>query len=333
MISACKICGNVENNTIIEVKERILKDKSEIFHYMQCSRCGAVMLQDRIDDFTKWYPSDYNPYHKRAEKQSIVSIIKRAFEFEQIIRMHGSRETERKKFQSVLDGMKECDILLKRMFGTNIKRKNSLVDIGCGDGHWLDYLYEMGYHNITGVDLFTPKEQIKGVKWKFIKGDIFSLLSASKYDYVILNHSFEHMDNPQAVMKQIYKILSPKGTCIISIPVANGTAYKRYKENFAQFDAPRHIYLHTKESMGILCDNAGLKIRNILYDSNAAIWQISELMRDCDDTLEDLNRKVRKIGCKKKYYSLASKSNIRGKGDQAIFYIVRKDSIKCNNYR
>ncbi|MDO5572632.1 MAG: class I SAM-dependent methyltransferase [bacterium] len=319
MTTKCNICGNEKNNSIIDVKERILKDKREVFHYMQCGRCGAVMLQDRIDDFAKWYPSDYNPYHKRKEKQSITSIIKRTIEFEQIIRMHG--DGEREQFQKVLGGMKECDILLKRMFGTNIKRKNSLVDIGCGDGHWLDYLYEMGYHNITGVDLFTPEEQTKGVKWKFIKGDIFSL--HERYDYVVLNHSFEHMDNPQAVIKQIKKIMNPNAICIISIPVANGMAYKKYKENFAQFDAPRHVYLHTKKSMEVLCNNAGLRIRNILYDSNGAIWQLSELMSNCDDTLEELYKKIRRNGCKKQYYSLASKSNIRGTGDQAIFYLTK----------
>lgn len=327
MINKCSICGNENHNTIIDVKERVLKESErEIFHYLQCNNCGAVMLQDRIDDFTKWYPSDYNPYHKRRDKQSFIFRIMRMLEFESIKRMHGNRE----EFQNVLDGMKECDVLLKRMFGTNISRSNSLMDIGCGDGHWLDYLYEIGYHNITGVDLFTPEEQVRDVKWKFIKGDIFSV--HEKYDYVVLNHSFEHMDNPQAVIKQISRILNPKGMCIISIPIANGAAFKRYKENFAQFDAPRHVYLHTEKSMRVLCNHTGLKIRNVLFDSHESIWQISEWMRNCDDTLEDLNKRVSKRGCKKKYYFLAKKSNLQGRGDQAIFYLVKESDKACKKH-
>ena len=312
----CIICGNDNNNKIIKVKERITK-QGEVFDYLQCSACKSVMLNEKIDDFSKWYPSTYNPYLKRSNTQiSFIEKLRRKFIFTVIIHLK-SKST----FQKVLR-IRNFDILLKRMYSTRIKKKDRIVDIGCGDGHWLDYLVDLGYKNVTGIDLYVPEKNMNSCKWNFIKGDIFSL--QGKYDCIILNHSFEHMKNPQEVLKEIEKHLSDSGICVISVPVANGIAYRRYRKFFCQFDAPRHLFLHTEKGMKIMCRNANLKIDNVLYDSNERIFYFSECFRKTDWLLEEIYQKGLPEYCYKAIkINKVIKSNLDGKGDQAIFYIKK----------
>lgn len=312
----CKICGNVNNNKIIQVKERITEEGKN-FDYLQCSACKSVMLNEKIEDISKWYPSSYSPYLKRnKKKRSLAEKLRMKIIFSVIIHLKN-----RNIFQKVLR-IRDFDILLKRMYGTKINKKDRIVDVGCGDGHWLDYLVELGYKNVTGIDLFVPEKNMNSCNWKFIKGDIFSL--QGKYDCIILNHSFEHMNNPQEVLEKIERHLSDSGICVISVPVANGIAYRKYKNFFSQFDAPRHLFLHTEKGMKIMCKDAHLRVENVLYDSNERIFYFSECLKRTDLLFEEIKQNDFPEYCYKAIkIDKVIKSNLNSKGDQAIFYITK----------
>lgn len=316
--SKCRICGNEKGNSELSVMERTTGN-GEKFKYLQCGKCGCVMLNEKIDNLDKWYSNDYNPYHKRIRRnETYISCLKRKIRFRCLVHRKGKIGFEKELHKN---GM---DILLKRMYGTKLKKSDRIIDIGCGDGHWLDYLYEMGYTNVTGVDLFVPREQLQGIKWKFMKGDIYTV--TGKYDWVILNHSLEHMEEQQKVLDKVKALLDKNGHALISVPLAGGDAYCKYKENFVQFDAPRHIYLHTVKSMSLLCRRADLRIERILYDSTAGIFAISDLFHKTNLTLEQAKKRVsQKVSGREKWSRMAEKSNSEGRGDQAVFYIAQKD--------
>jgi len=52
---------------------------------------------------------------------------------------------------------------------------------------------------------------------------------------------------------------------------------KRYGINWVNWDAPRHLYLHTVKSMELLAAGAGMEISNIAYDSSGQQISSSEL--------------------------------------------------------
>ena len=69
----CKICGNIDGNIIYNVKERIL-NKGDVFAYLHCAHCGTLMLNEPIEDMSRWYAPDYNPFIKRRQREKETGI-------------------------------------------------------------------------------------------------------------------------------------------------------------------------------------------------------------------------------------------------------------------
>lgn len=97
-----------------------------------------------------------------------------------------------------------------RLFRANVlkflpKNKHaSILDVGCGTGHFLSFLKEQGYKNYLGVDI--SKEQIDYCKKHITKNvhliqDLKNFLKNKKdsFDFVIMNDVVEHLEKADIV--------------------------------------------------------------------------------------------------------------------------------------
>jgi hypothetical protein len=64
-------------------------------------------------------------------------------------------------------------------------------------------------------------------------------------------------------MERLKALLRPQGTLFIAVP--NFTSYDatKYKEHWAAYDVPRHLYHFSPESMRVLLEKHGMKLRTI----------------------------------------------------------------------
>ncbi len=90
------------------------------------------------------------------------------------------------------------------------------------------------------------------------------------YDAITMWHVLEHVHELQAYVAQLKKMIRTKGKIFIAVP--NYTSYdaKYYKEHWAAYDVPRHLYHFSPKSMATLLAAHGLKIDSIKpmwYDS------------------------------------------------------------------
>jgi predicted SAM-dependent methyltransferase len=122
-----------------------------------------------------------------------------------------------------------------------------------------------GFKNLTGIDPFIEADITYTWGVKVFKSDVFN--HVGKYDLIMLHHSFEHMDNPYGVLKQLYRLLNPEGEVLIRIPVSDSFAWRKYGVNWSQLDAPRHFFLHTTNSITRLATSCGFVLYRISYDS------------------------------------------------------------------
>jgi len=141
-----------------------------------------------------------------------------------------------------------------------------ILDVGCGNGQWLCSLPAQGYIHLYGCDPYIEKDLFydNGVIIK--KSTIHEMEGC--FDFIQFSHSFEHMPDPLDVMKSIRRLLAPEGICHISIPVFPNIAFAIYGPFWYQIDAPRHHFLHSKESIGYLAGLAGLSVLDVKYYSN-----------------------------------------------------------------
>lgn len=312
------VCGKSSNKEIINVRERII-NQGDTFRYLKCTSCGALLLMDIPKDMSEWYPSDYNPYTVINDgRRDIINMLK--FSRRRVLTEMIVRQKNENLWHKVLD--LRFDRLLKRLYATRIKKSDSILDVGCASGSLLNNLYNMGWKHVTGIDLFVPDSVVRQTKWRFIKGEIFDINNET-FDCIIMNHSFEHMLNPTAVLHKVKDLLNDNGICVISVPLAQGPAWREYGANYVQIDAPRHFILYTTEAMTIVCDKAGLDIERTLYDSTEGIFYFSNEYKNTNKSFSEIMQGFHHTDT---YARLAALSNRQGDGDEAIFYI-RKTKI------
>lgn len=315
----CRICGNKENNTVYRVKEMLYGTKEE-FDYFQCGDCECLQISEYPKDISKYYPKSYMAYD--LKKNGLLKTF-----------------LNKKRDQSSL-GYKNFigDILVKlwgvptyaqRLINAGAKYKSRIVDVGCGSGSLLYRLRNSGYKNIFGVDPFIEKDIVYENGLKIYKKNLFEL--DGKFDLIMMNHVFEHMENQERVLNEVHKLLNDEKYLLICIPLVNSYSWKKYKTNWISLDAPRHYYLHSIESLNVLADKCGFTIEKVEYDSLATQFWGSEQYENgigwYDEQSYAVNPSASKYSKKqmKKFEALAKELNKKGEGDRACFYLKKNN--------
>jgi 2-polyprenyl-3-methyl-5-hydroxy-6-metoxy-1,4-benzoquinol methylase len=265
-IHTCKICGNKTDNIPFKAKELMLGLKHE-FNYFECSNCLSLQIENIPENVSDYYASDYISFNKHEFSKKLTWF----------------RSFTKRKLASYYSGNFNLEGYLLSFFYPNpfpwivskVANFNSrILDIGCGNGKHILSMQRSGYKNLTGIDPYIVKDVIYDNGVSIYKKDLFDL--TGQFDMIMLNHSFEHMDSPLKVLEKLKTLLSKDGYILIRIPVSNSFAWRKYRTNWIQLDAPRHFFLHTTKSMTILTEQSGLEIENIIYESTSFQFTGSE---------------------------------------------------------
>lgn len=199
-----------------------------------------------------------------------------------------------------------------------------ILDVGCGAGKWLIEKYAQGHINLYGCDPFIEKDiyyepciQIKKCSIHEMKGT---------FDLIRLSDSFEHTADPYETLVSIKRLLSDEGMCLISMPVFPNAAYDICGVNWYEWDAPRHLFLHSLKSMEYLCQKAGLRIENIQFNARDLQFISSLLYQKgipyIEQTEDVINSNFTSDELQKfAEYTVAL--NAKGYGDHAVFVIMK----------
>jgi 2-polyprenyl-3-methyl-5-hydroxy-6-metoxy-1,4-benzoquinol methylase len=102
-------------------------------------------------------------------------------------------------------------------------QSNEVIELGCGDGNTLAWLKELGYaRHTTGMELCAePAAQARKKIDRVIEGDLQSALpqlEKESFDMVLCLDVLEHLNDPWTTVKQLYSLLRPGGSIVISVP-------------------------------------------------------------------------------------------------------------------
>lgn len=137
----------------------------------------------------------------------------------------------------------------------------SLLDVGAGTGDFLLEAEKRAW-NTSGVE---PNSlAIENAKHKGIHlVESLSELPKQQYDVITLWHVLEHLPNLQQQIKQITDLLSNHGILIIAVPNFKSYDAQHYKEHWAAYDVPRHLWHFSKTSIAKLFKPYGVEIQKI----------------------------------------------------------------------
>lgn len=307
----CKICGNESDNELIIAQERQL-GLGDKFEYFVCSKCFCLQIKDIPKNIEKYYPSIYYSF----QEAKFPSKLNRFNFF-----------LKRSLINYYMGYFDITGFLLSFLFEhpfpwirkKEISFNSKILDIGSGSGRKLLSLQRSGFMNLTGIDPFIVEDIYYTNGLKILKKDITEI--DEKYDFIMLHHSFEHMQNQEQIVKHVSRLLSSDGCALIRVPVSNSFAWHKYRDYWVGLDAPRHFFLHTPQSMNILLKHTDMKIDAIIYDSIALQFTGSEkYLRNLPFSAPD------NIFAKKEFRKFtreAKKLNRNNQGDSACFYLKK----------
>ena len=170
-----------------------------------------------------------------------------------------------KVYQSVRKRTLQKKLSLINSFNTTEKK---VLDIGAGTGDFLSTCKKDGW-NTFGVE---PNKEARAIsKNKNVKtfNDI-SLVKENNFDVITLWHVLEHVENLLEYIEVLKNKLKPNGTLIIAVPNYKSFDAKHYKEFWAAFDVPRHLWHFSQNSIKKLFSRVSMKVEKTIpmkYDS------------------------------------------------------------------
>lgn len=172
-------------------------------------------------------------------------------------------------FDKVYQGVKKM-MLNKKMEWVNSQfpNKGKLLDIGAGTGEFLLAAQKKGWQ-IQGIEPDEDARKLasqKGIKLV----DDSSKLFTDQFDVITMWHVFEHVYDLDVQIKELESLLKEDGLLIIAVPNYKSYDAVHYKEFWAAYDVPRHLWHFSRSSFQKLFKNSAFKLfgeKPLMFDS------------------------------------------------------------------
>src|SRR5262249_14861453 len=143
-----------------------------LYRLWQCPRCRTIHAVDHVDfqDIYAGYPLNSRPLDLFA-RGTLGNVLSR-------LRRHG------------------------------IKKSDSILDYGCGNGLLVRFLKARGYAHVDGYDPYVQEFAAQPV--------------AGAYEWVVANDVIEHCPDPSVLLRDCLRLLRPGGLLYVGMPTPEG---------------------------------------------------------------------------------------------------------------
>lgn len=170
---------------------------------------------------------------------------------------------------------------------------NRFLDVGCGAGILLDIAKELDW-NVTGVEVSKPAaEHLRKRGLNVVEGMLEEVNFPDDYfDAITCTEVIEHVPNPKEVLKEIARILNPKGVLWMTTPHSNGLAGKMLGSKWSIVAPPEHLNLFSIKSLRMCLEEAGFK--NFRFVSNGFNpFEVYQALRGVPELSSTPNQEVK----------------------------------------
>jgi SAM-dependent methyltransferase len=324
----CSICYSGAEHPRYQPQERMF-GWGDVFDYFQCKECGCLQIDTIPVDLARYYPPEY--YSLSATPRSPVGwflrqLNRRRLQF-RLTGKHAAWERFGWRFKPLAPAVTQLTPYLKPVAGLDVSKR--CLDIGCGEhSEWLEALFQCGFMHLTGVDPFLKHSGIRrGIR--YLNTPLESI--DEEFDLITLHHSIEHITDQHGTMRQLRRLLAPDGVCIVRIPLVDSMVWERYGLEWVELDAPRHLYLHTRNSLVSLAKAEGMTLRHVLYDSTAFEFAGSEQYRAGIPLVApnsfwvNPQQSIFSDTQMQQFHDQAAAANQAGNGGRAAFYLYKNE--------
>lgn len=244
-IEKCLVCGSNHFEPFLVCKDYTVSQDN--FNVVSCKSCGFKFTNPRPEDSVigNYYKAESYVSHSNTKK----GIINKLY--------HLVRSYTLKKKVSLVNSYVSL---------------GTILDYGCGTGMFLKSCKDNGWESF-GMEPDDSARKIAsehGLNVFSDKARIQTYISDKQFSAITLWHVLEHVTDMNETLSFFKSKLKKDGVLIIAVP--NHVSYdaEYYKEHWAAYDLPRHIYHFDVKSMSSLLSNAGFKLvetKGMKFDS------------------------------------------------------------------
>jgi len=153
---------------------------------------------------------------------------------------------------------------------------SSLLEVGCGFGHFLDHAKDFGFETL-GVEVDSGRAEVARSKGHQVYcGELQEICQPLRVDVVILHHIIEHLADPFQMLEQVRIVLVPGGLLFVGTPNFSSFRAKLTGAHFEHLCPPEHISYFTPESLRLALKGAGFQELELSCTSH--VLHVKELM-------------------------------------------------------
>ena len=203
----------------------------------------------------------YNPDYDMliTHPQPSIQDLPRYYESDDYI---SHTDGKRTLFEKLYHFIKKIALNNKLSLINSCGEKGNLLDIGAGTGDFLSVCKNNGW-NIIGIEPSDKAKTIainKGVTFV----DQISNIADNSIDVVTMWHVLEHVPDLEHQISELKRIIKPNGSIIIAVPNFNSYDANHYKEYWAAFDVPIHLWHFSKTAIQKLFNEKNLRLTKTL---------------------------------------------------------------------
>ncbi len=237
-LSNCPICNSSQTNSFLVCQDHTVS--RETFTIVQCVSCGFKFTNPRPTEnkLGDYYKSEDYVSHSNTKKGFINSTY-------QMVRKY----TLLKKLQ-----------LISKYFKTG-----NILDIGCGTGEFLNTCKQAKWNTI-GIEPSTDarKMAVESFGLDVREEAEINKFESESFDVITMWHVLEHVPKLNERIEDLKRLIKPNGIIIIAVPNCNSLDAQIYKENWAAYDVPRHLYHFTPKDIESVFKKHDLKLFRVL---------------------------------------------------------------------
>jgi SAM-dependent methyltransferase len=148
-------------------------------------------------------------------------------------------------------------------------RPGRALDVGCGDGSFLEALAQLGWE-VYGTELSpsiaaTARQRL-GERVRTDTMDNAGYPEAS-FDLITFWHVLEHMDDPRAALNHARRLIRPDGTVIIAVPNIQSLQARVFRQDWLHLDVPRHRWHFDPRTLTQLARRCGFEVEHVRHFS------------------------------------------------------------------
>ncbi len=242
-LNKCPLCKSGLFLNYTEIKDYTVS--KETFIICKCQNCSLLFTNPRPKEEKIGPYYDFPEYYSHEKNNKSITQI-------------------------VYNKVRDYAVTEKVKLISSLKEPGKILDYGCGTGEFLQAAKLSGW-NVKGIE---PTPKARNQANQLLDGKVIEnielLDEKKKFDVISLFHVLEHIHSLRKTVKRIIKHLKSDGYILIAVPNPESYDAKKYGNDWAGWDVPRHLYHFNQTSLKNfeqLFDLELVKVNSMPFDS------------------------------------------------------------------